>query len=499
MDYKDYKDKVKAPHSLKLPSVSDPTFTKSWRSESEMCLLPTGKVKANSGTEQGSPKPKAAMPMSGGRRKRGRRDDAAEEEREMSDRSASGTSRSDSEDDGGVVGFEEDEYKVDMEMSGRLRLRSAVDLGDEEGYGGRVTSKAAVFDDNSEDDDDDDGEMVARGLAAPRGDSSTDDEPSSSGDEDDDLVRELNQLKREDARILSTSHLRTEDDREKGLAVLAQKKVWEKALNIRIRVQKLLSGANRMPQVAECSEINSSFPALGKEYEEVKKAADETLRCLLDFESALSAREGSPDLAPKRAGEGETDRLWRALTDSHDQRMPYIRQEIDRWQRKTTLTTGTKQGLRSLTQTVSSQVRALMEDPALVARRTHIAKSTDHRVLCHFRPTLPVPLSEGGEAEDETGDANLLEDEYDCETYDDAEFYQQVLKEFLESQALTAGDLARARTTKRRKVVDRKASKGRKIRYHVHDKLVNFMVPAAFERPEFANKLFGSLFAYNAQ
>ena len=104
-----------------------------------------------------------------------------------------------------------------------------------------------------------------------------------------------------------------------------------------------------------------------------------------------------------------------------------------------------------------------------------------------------------GEAEDETGDANLLEDEYDCETYDDAEFYQQVLKEFLESQAQTAGDLARARTTKRRKVVDRKASKGRKIRYHVHDKLVNFMVPAAFERPEFANKLFGSLFAYNAQ
>lgn len=31
---------------------------------------------------------------------------------------------------------------------------------------------------------------------------------------------------------------------------------------------------------------------------------------------------------------------------------------------------------------------------------------------------------------------------------------------------------------KRRKTVDRRASKGRKLRYHVHEKLVNFMTPA---------------------
>lgn len=32
---------------------------------------------------------------------------------------------------------------------------------------------------------------------------------------------------------------------------------------------------------------------------------------------------------------------------------------------------------------------------------------------------------------------------------------------------------------KRRKTVDRRASKGRKLRFHVHDKLVNFMAPAS--------------------
>ena len=128
----------------------------------------------------------------------------------------------------------------------------------------------------------------------------------------------------------------------------------------------------------------------------------------------------------------------------------------------------------------------LTDDPQRVARRTHIASNTDgHRVLCSFA---------GGR-----GEEKVEEQEYDCETYDDGEFYSQVLKEFLDSQSLSAGQIAKAKGAKRRKVVDRKASKGRKIRYHVHEKLVNFMVPAEFDRPEFAEKLFGSLFAYRSE
>jgi protein AATF/BFR2 len=48
--------------------------------------------------------------------------------------------------------------------------------------------------------------------------------------------------------------------------------------------------------------------------------------------------------------------------------------------------------------------------------------------------------------------------------------------------------------------VDRKASKGRKVRYNVHAKLQNFMFPmptaSAFETtgPQDADKLFQSLF-----
>jgi protein AATF/BFR2 len=44
--------------------------------------------------------------------------------------------------------------------------------------------------------------------------------------------------------------------------------------------------------------------------------------------------------------------------------------------------------------------------------------------------------------------------------------------------------------------MDRRASKGRKLRYHVHEKLVNFMTPTeeVGSAPGLASQLFGSLF-----
>jgi hypothetical protein len=51
---------------------------------------------------------------------------------------------------------------------------------------------------------------------------------------------------------------------------------------------------------------------------------------------------------------------------------------------------------------------------------------------------------------------------------------------------------------KRKKNVDRRASKGRKIKYIIHEKLVNFMAPQPNRYPlaytETANQLFSSLF-----
>ncbi|KDD71880.1 hypothetical protein H632_c4240p0, partial [Helicosporidium sp. ATCC 50920] len=80
----------------------------------------------------------------------------------------------------------------------------------------------------------------------------------------------------------------------------------------------------------------------------------------------------------------------------------------------------------------------------------------------------------------------------DPETFDDSEFYSFLLKEFIESSGNT--DASLYSVPKKRKVVDHRASKGRKLRYHVHQKLVNFMAPVEVEEPAFADQLFSNLF-----
>jgi hypothetical protein len=60
----------------------------------------------------------------------------------------------------------------------------------------------------------------------------------------------------------------------------------------------------------------------------------------------------------------------------------------------------------------------------------------------------------------------LEAEEHDAETYDDLDFYQHLLKDFIDRSTAGAGGngLLVSNQVKKRKVVDRRASKGRKIR-----------------------------------
>ena len=51
-----------------------------------------------------------------------------------------------------------------------------------------------------------------------------------------------------------------------------------------------------------------------------------------------------------------------------------------------------------------------------------------------------------------------------------------------------------AQVSKKRRQVDRRASKGRRLRYDVQDKLVNFMAPVNMATPPIAFQLFHNLF-----
>lgn len=103
------------------------------------------------------------------------------------------------------------------------------------------------------------------------------------------------------------------------------------------------------------------------------------------------------------------------------------------------------------------------------------------------------------------------DDPPDPETFDDAELYGALLREFLDSSHVDGATMSalQSRTKKRKQVrcttvtcalpqrfsqVDRKASKGRKLRYHVHEKLVNFTAPVPLPDTGFAAQLAATLF-----
>ena len=97
--------------------------------------------------------------------------------------------------------------------------------------------------------------------------------------------------------------------------------------------------------------------------------------------------------------------------------------------------------------------------------------------------------------------------EFNEEIFDDDDFYHQLLRELIERKTSGVTDpialgqqwlqLQKLRA-KVKKKVDTRASKGRKTRFDIHAKLINFMAPtypsSAIISEEAKNELFASLF-----
>ena len=81
------------------------------------------------------------------------------------------------------------------------------------------------------------------------------------------------------------------------------------------------------------------------------------------------------------------------------------------------------------------------------------------------------------------GSNNLVDDRteiIDADIFDDLDFYHSLLKDLVERKSLDIQVESWNRQSKVKKnVKDTRASKGRKLRYHEHEKIQNFMAPMA--------------------
>ncbi|GLC43953.1 hypothetical protein PLESTB_000213500 [Pleodorina starrii] len=363
------------------------------------------------------------------------------------------------------------------------------------------------------------------------------------------LEAEYEALQEEDERQLAALRKKGERDREKGAAVRNQQVLYERALEQRILLQKCLQASNGLPRPDTHAALLAAQPDVREGYAQLAAAARDTLGQLLELQHALMGRNSAITLPPppasaaaaaaasgKRrrpddddddeeeegsddgdadAADGGLDALWARISSHQDALAPFRDVSLDSWHRRTVLSSGSgalrNSGLRALNQSISSQVQALMRDPGKFIKRTRLVLSACPRVLCEPPRAGGAAAAEldplGGDADPAAAAAaaaavatssvatDVTEEERDPETYDDSEFYQQLLKEFLD-KGLSDGAAAAPKSAKKRKLVDRRASKGRKLRYHVQEKLVAFMAPVDFAPPPFAANLFSNLFGH---
>ncbi|XP_057980887.1 uncharacterized protein LOC131166389 [Malania oleifera] len=325
-------------------------------------------------------------------------------------------------------------------------------------------------------------------------------------DEMEELEKEYMDLRNQEQDILNNLKRYKDEDLLKGQAVKNQKALWDKTLEFRFLLQKAFSSSNRLPQESLRSSFCNLDEGVSAAYSELVASSDKTLDSLLELQEALLEKNPSITEATngnsKQNSQGseafrnegmELDKEWLRISQMHSRIASFRDKSVDKWQRKTQVTTGAaaiKGKLHAFNQNISEQVAAYMRDPSRM-----IKSMQQRRSMVGVFGAVPDVVTNSKEEETRVdGDPELL---------DDAEFYQQLLKEFFETIDPTSSETAfyalKRLQTKKRKIVDRRASKSRKIRYHVHDKIVNFMAPQPMQLPPMAPLLFENLFGLRTQ
>ncbi|KAH8837438.1 hypothetical protein MCOR27_004686 [Pyricularia oryzae] len=347
----------------------------------------------------------------------------------------------------------------------------------------------------SEDSGDENDELESDEVSGPSDASEDDEDDEEEGDEDDsegesdeesnaknaDLSAQLRKMMGQDGA--QNGGTQSQAGLDKGRAVRQQRRSFDSLLNIRIRLQKALVAVNSMSTLSE----NESTE--GQPYQAAEEAALKLWSTIDTFRRSLTPGLSATAAGQKRKRDIDMDTplqdLWEDMGVVEARAASYRKKVLEKWSSKTKSTTAVTSKRQLGTTTVES-LTSVLEDqlvnPDRLVKRTRVPRSC-----------APIQSSK-----------KVQEDE---NIYDDADFYQLLLKELVDQRTLdgsgggAGGSVptvkwAAVKEARTRKVVDRRASKGRKLRFTVHEKLQNFMAPEdrrTWEQ-DAIDRFFGTLF-----
>nr|XP_037275686.1 protein AATF-like isoform X3 [Rhipicephalus microplus] len=274
---------------------------------------------------------------------------------------------------------------------------------------------------------------------------------------------------------------------KKGKAVHSQLQIWDSVLEVRIQLQKLLVLANHFPKHDQYSLFRAAALEQDKKngnlLGQAKSSVELVMHQLLTLQEHL--RDSYPEIQSIFSNATDKERKVEDEIDSENA-------TIEKWYERTRLLSGkVGRSFASLEQSPVKQIEHILMDEERLLRRTQTKRSS-YKVL-------GAEESENNDKQEQNSGC------VDEEVFDDDDFYHHLLREIIERKtsniynpvALSRQwlEIQKLRKKVKRKV-DTRASKGRKIRYDVIPKLVNFMAPLdrSTYSEEARTELFSSLF-----
>ncbi|XP_053665200.1 protein Aatf [Anopheles marshallii] len=305
----------------------------------------------------------------------------------------------------------------------------------------------------------------------------------------------------------------------KGLAVQNQLKIWERLLEMRIKVQPCLIASNSLPPPSSiCRNLASGNEEFLQKSEQVTKIVSETMEQMLELQELLLGRYSeTKDLlksgSKRKASSLKTSNAKQVALDGYEQILAsrckdmeeYRNSVLMKWHDRTNIASKMRNNPKQSLSVLRKIEDSLINREELV-RKTQLYRG-GYQLLGRQSPSVKTITPAANKREDERVETEepTTSSIYDGEIFDDSDFYHQMLRELIEFKTSTTespqeiakklAELQKLRN-KMKKTVDTKASKGRKIRYVVHNKLVNFMAPVPDYdwTDEAKDELYGSLF-----
>ncbi len=307
--------------------------------------------------------------------------------------------------------------------------------------------------------------------------------------------RELHQLLKNDTARVAAG-ISSQDDVKRGRALKEQQATYDRLLDARIKLQKGLTASNDLPsEVITDTDLKQAFERAEAAALSLWSTLD-SLRC-----TKFSSKQASGNTKKRKRPLSPTTTtplldIWTHSQSLEAPSLPHRRNTLNHWSARTRASAPSQPHSRfssnaepTLTDVLDEYLRK--ETQKLTATEAASAPQTED-------PTPNQPLSSSSVH------------------FSDNAFYQSLLRDLIASRTdnplITNGNAALASSNnnvsasgkpapvnsqRNRRNVDTKASKGRKIRYTVHEKLVNFMAPEDRStwtdgaRREFFGSLFG--------